>query len=120
MTLPLMLDTLVIAALCGCIGYAIFLQLKLRRLKDAVEGLQPALEDFAAAAQRTEGSVQSLRSVADHISADTRRKAGGWWTTDRSDTKARAHAQPQPATVRVPGKQDLIRSFFEDARRSQA
>jgi hypothetical protein len=96
MTLPLMLDTFVIAALCGCIGYAVFLQLKLRRLKDAVEGLQPALEDFAAAAQRTEGSVQSLRSVADHISADARRKAGGWWTTDRADTKAGA----QPTTVR--------------------
>jgi hypothetical protein len=118
MTLPLMIDTFVIAALCGCIGYAVFLQLKLRRLKDALEGLQPALEDFAAAAQRTEGSVQSLRSVADHISADARRKAGGWWTTDRADAKA--GAQPQAATVRVPAKQDLIRSFFEDARRSQA
>jgi hypothetical protein len=118
MTLPLMIDTFVIAALCGCIGYAVFLQLKLRRLKDALEGLQPALEDFAAAAQRTEGSVQSLRSVADHISADARRKAGGWWTTDRADAKP--GAQPQAATVRVPAKQDLIRSFFEDARRSQA
>jgi hypothetical protein len=92
MTLPLMVDTFVIAALCGCIGYAVFLQLKLRRLKDALEGLQPALEGFAAAAQRTEGSVQSLRSVADHISADARRKAGGWWTTDRADTKARGAA----------------------------
>jgi hypothetical protein len=117
MTLPLMVDTFVIAALCCCIGYAVFLQLKLRRLKDALEGLQPALEGFAAAAQRTEGSVQSLRSVADHISADARRRAGGWWTTDRADTKA--GGQPQSATVRVPAKQDLIRSFFEDARRSQ-
>jgi hypothetical protein len=118
MTMPLIVDAFVIVALCGCMGYAVFLQLKLRRLKDALEGLQPALEGFAAAAQRAEGSVQSLRSVADHISADARRKAGGWWTTVRADAKA--GAMPQSSTVRVPGKQDLIRSFFEDARRSQA
>ncbi|WP_262878987.1 hypothetical protein [Roseicyclus sediminis] len=113
-----MVDTLILTALCACIVYAVVLHLRLRRLKDALEGLRPALEGFSAAAERTEGSVQSLRFVADHISAGARRKAGGWWTgTERGETAA--EGLRHVSTVRVPAKQDLIRSFFETARRSQ-
>jgi hypothetical protein len=117
--MPLIIDTLILTALCTCIGYAVVLHLRLRRLKIALEGLRPALQDFSAAAERTEGSVRSLRFVADHISTGARRKAGGWWAgSERAETAA--EGVRQIATVPVPAKQDLIRSFFETARRSQA
>ncbi len=111
-----MADTLMIAALFGCICYAVYLHRRMRGLKVALEGLRPALDSFSDAVERTEGSVQSLRSVADHISSDARRKTGGW----RAGLDATSRSAGAAATVRIPAKQDLIRSFFEDAKRSEA
>ena len=44
-----MADTLMIAALFGCICYAVYLHRRMRGLKVALEGLRPALDSFSDA-----------------------------------------------------------------------
>jgi hypothetical protein len=115
----LMLDAAILGALCGCMIYAGVLHRRLRRLKIALDGLRPAIEEFSAAAERTEGSVRSLRSAADHMAGDAGSSSGGWRAAvEQADKPERAPREAGAGRTRA--KQDLIRSFFEDARRAQA
>jgi hypothetical protein len=119
MTMTLLIDTLILVLLAGSVIYAIIVDRRLRRLKAALDDFRPALEHFAAAADRTEGSVSTLRSVADRLSSEGPQPSGAW----REGVAAPDAALQQKRAVsvlRTGAKAELVRSFFEEARRRHA
>lgn len=109
-------DAIILALLCGAVCYAFYLHRRIRKLMAALEGLRPVVETFSEAIDRTEGSVIRLRSVAETLPA----QRGGDWRGHADAPSPSMQELRAAAVMRMPAKPDLIRSFFDDARKRHA
>lgn len=117
--MTLLIDAIILGLLVATIGYAFLVERRLRTLKETLGELQPVIDEFSRAVDRSEGSVENLRTAAANL-------------ITRADTPARErlvrgpHATVHPSkprttsVMRVPAKAELIQSFFEQAREGRA
>ena len=108
-----MVDAIILILLVATIGYAFMLERRLRALMGALRDLAPTVNAFSAAVDRTEGSVQLLRSATKSAGRRQRRNPNA-----RRGSSARRAAGTE--TVKANAKADLIRSFFDTARGTRA
>jgi hypothetical protein len=116
--MTLLIDGIILAMLAGTVCYAAILHRRLRTLMAALEGLRPMVETFSAAVDRTEGSVRTLRAVAEALPPE-RAAPGGWRSAVETPDAAPGDIRAG-AVLRMPAKTDLIRSFFDNARKHHA
>ena len=107
--MALIIDAVILILLVATIGYAFLLERRMRTLMAALRELAPTVSAFSAAVDRTEGSVEQLRAATQ----ETRPRQAG------AARVIRRKAQTGD-TVKVAAKADLIRSFFDTARETQA
>ena len=103
-------DILILGLLAATVGYAFVVERRVRALMHALTELQPTVNAFSNAVDRTEGSVDKLRSVTQPLQTPRRQ--------NRSPrTSVEYNSEPASNVLRVPVKSELIKCFFESARK---
>lgn len=108
-------DALIILLLVGSVGYGIMLSRRVQRLMASLEELEPLVQAFSDAVDKSETSVNALRdNLADGLAAQEA-------AVPQEDESPAFHTRRQtqrrlPGVQVVRGKQDLVRRFFETSR----
>lgn len=95
-----LIDVAILALLTATVGYAFFVERRVRALMQALAELQPTVIAFSEAVDRSEDSVEKLRST----------------TASAQSAPPPTKCARAPEVFRVPAKAELIKSFFESAR----
>lgn len=121
--MALLIDGMILLLLAGTLGYAFLVDRRVRILMEALRELQPMVGKFSAAVDRSEHSLSALKSATSQVNGAVRA------AQDAASAPAPAAPQPAPAAARpaaragsatVAGKSDLVRSFFESAKKREA
>ena len=134
--MALLIDMIILLLLVGTLAYAFLVDRRVRALMAAMQALEPVVDQFSSAVDRTENSVRSLRAKGAVRSGDKREdeppltRASSASTSQGTpesaqvfvSTRAAAEAPTQlpPGMARVTGKADLVRSFFDTVRSREA
>lgn len=114
-----LIDAIILGLLVATISYAFLVERRLRTLKETLGELEPVIGEFSRAVDRSEGSVEKLRTAAANLKTRTDTPA-----KERPVREPRANVPPgKPRTtgmMRVPAKAELIQSFFDNAREGRA
>lgn len=104
------IDIVILSLLAATVVYAFFVERRVRALMQALHELHPTVMAFSHAVDRTENSVAALRSSTQETLAASNE-------TPRDEPFKSRRQKSVNDTVRVPVKADLIKGFFENARR---
>lgn len=116
--LPDLIDLLILVLLAGTLGYAYVLDKRVRALMSALRALQPMVGEFAKAVDRSEQSVEALKTLGEAagpveppLTAPGR--TDGEQDDPRPGARFRAKMPPPRGTRSVQGKSELVKTFFE-------
>ncbi len=117
------IDGFIIVLLAGAIGYGFMISTKVRRLMAVLEELEPMVEAFSNAVDKSETSVEAMKDNLDAQQAATQAEADAGYAVDISPQEdAQTFSSSRGQAVRMPGmqivkdKKDLVRMFFEASR----
>jgi len=88
------IDSLIVVLLIGSIGYGYVVSMKLRKLTATLKQLEPLVEQFSSAVDKSEQSVHHMR--------------------ESIETAQRAPAERNGVRV-VRDKKEMVRAFFENS-----
>ncbi|WP_235856067.1 NUDIX hydrolase [Mesobaculum littorinae] len=114
----MLIDGLILALLAGTLAYAWLVDRRVRVLMQTLRDLQPMVGEFSAAVDKSESSVDHLRSVAREMAERQARAGAAPASPAPAADRAERRIVP-PGVTRVNGKADLVRSFFEATRGGQ-
>lgn len=118
----LMIDFVIVALLLVAVGFGLVLERRVARLRAMLEELGPMVEQFALAVDRSEDTVQALRSVAETGPAPRKPARPAPQPGIAPAAKAR---RSHSATIRSANgsaaptpddKSELVKSFFASAK----
>lgn len=147
--MALLIDMIILLLLLGTLTYAFLVDRRVRTLMVALKALEPVVDQFSLAVDRTEDSVKSLRAGGAVRSAAKRddepplTRAGALGTGLPASASATSAAMPTggtpelvfrsvrragpaavaqlpPGMARITGKADLVRDFFDTIRSREA
>ena len=113
--MALLIDMIILLLLVGTLAYAFLVDRRVRALMAAMQALEPVVDQFSSAVDRTENSVTRASSAS--ASQGTPESAQVFVSTRAA---AEAPTQLPPGMARVTGKADLVRSFFDTVRSREA
>ncbi len=111
-------DMIIILLLAGCIGYGWYVSRKVQVLMGALKDLEPLVQEFSSAVDKSEESVHQLKL---NLQEPPQPEGGARYFEEVEDDEPMFATRRQPAE-RLPGvqvvrnKQDLVRRFFETSR----
>ena len=117
------IDSLIVVLLIGSIGYGYMVSMKLRHLMATLKELQPLVEEFSSAVDKSEQSVHNMREnievaqrepePADEPKPVERQPNAAAFASRRALTKSEG---PERTGVRVVrDKKEMVRAFFENS-----
>ncbi|WP_341233015.1 flagellar motor switch protein [uncultured Sulfitobacter sp.] len=118
--LPALIDVIIVVLLIGTLVYAYILDRRVRNLMLTLREMGPMVGEFSNAVEQSTKSVEDLRSLstaARRVEPPVKKTRQGM--VDREQVKE--PVMPEPVKVRkqvrgqtsVPGKSDLVRTFFD-------
>jgi hypothetical protein len=112
--IALITNGLILTLMVGAIIYIYLVDLRVRRLLTTLKELEPMVGQFSEAVDRSETSLEKLKAVE----VDSIPRSGGKDEGDKNrGFKSKQGLQKsQVGWVSLPGKSELVRSFFETAR----
>ena len=131
--MSLLIDLVILALLVGVLGYAVLVDRRVRRLVAVLREMEPMIDDFSAAVDKSETSVSAMKSLTRTFETRAAREALDGRGDGRADGRAdgrgegpafRTSRQPEPrptaGVASVTGKADLVRGFFDTVRSREA
>ncbi|UMA66857.1 hypothetical protein LVO79_20040 (plasmid) [Roseivivax marinus] len=111
-----LLDLAIIALLVGAVGFGLVIDRRVKRLTAALRELEPAVQHFSSAVDRSVASVTTLKTEtrATQAQPPLRRAAAP------APARSTAGLDMTGGTARIEGKADLVRSFFDTMRSREA
>lgn len=104
------IDIVILGLLTATVIYAFFVERRVRALMQALHEMHPTVMAFSHAVDRTENSVAALQSSAQETLAASHGRP--------QDEPLKTHRQKRPSdTFKIPVKAELIKGFFESARK---
>ena len=108
------IDSLIVVLLIGSIGYGYVVSMKLRKLTATLKQLEPLVEQFSSAVDKSEQSVHHMRE-----SIETAQRAPAPPEETAASFASRRATKQAPAErngVRVVrDKKEMVRAFFENS-----
>ncbi|KAF0674627.1 flagellar motor switch protein [Profundibacterium mesophilum] len=122
--MALLIDGMILLLLAGTLGYAFLVDRRVRTLMEALRELQPMVGKFSAAVDRSEHSLSALKSATSQVNDAARAVREEAAETAaaapvQNEAQPAAPAAPRAGSTTVAGKSDLVRSFFESARKRE-
>ncbi len=136
--MALLIDMIILLLLMGTLGYAYLVDRRVRALVGALKALEPVVDQFSVAVDRSENSVRSLRAegaartatkrndeppltrMVSAASGEAQGEVGADLVFRSVRMPSASPAQLPPGMARVTGKADLVRSFFDTIRSREA
>ena len=122
--MSLLIDLVILALLAGVLGYAFMVDRRVRRLVAVLREMEPMIDDFSAAVDKSESSVSAMKSLTQSIETRAARDARDGRDPRGEGPAFRTSRQPEPrptaGVASVTGKADLVRGFFDTVRRREA
>ena len=115
--MSLLIDLVILALLAGVLGYAFMVDRRVRRLIAVLREMEPMIDDFSAAVDKSESSVSAMKSLTHSIETrarDTRSEGPAFRTSRQPEPR------PTAGVASVTGKADLVRGFFDTVRSREA
>lgn len=117
------INALILVLLVGTISYIYLVDLRVRKLLSALNSLEPMVGQFSEAVNRSETSLKDFKSAtsptksAPHKVKRPKEPAKGESAeSNLSFESNRKSLQTHVGRITLPGKTELVRSFFETAR----
>ena len=107
--MSLFIDTVIILALAGSIGYGILLSNRLGRLMQILRDLEPAITAFSQAVDKSESQAHGLRAAAIRLAEEV----GEARATGPAPAPAPRRPAPRMAMPPEAEKTDMVRGFFD-------
>ena len=113
------IDGVIILLLMGSIGYGYMVSRRVRALTAMLKDLEPLVEEFSSAVNKSENSVSQMRESIDAVERSARAEAKFVQAEEANSAAAFASRRAAAPTPDVPGlrvmrdKKDLVRKFFE-------
>lgn len=116
------IDSVIVLLLIGSIGYGYIVSMKLRKLMATLKQLEPLVEEFSTAVDKSEQSVSHMResietakrtSVADQDPPASPQELSSASFASRRAAKPEEKARPGVRVVR--DKKELVKAFFENS-----
>ena len=126
--ITLAINALILVLLVGTIGYIYLVDMRVRKLLSALNSLEPMVGQFSEAVNRSETSLKDFKSAtsptktapqktapqkAKRTKEPAKGKSAENYIAFESDRKS---LQTHVGRITLPGKTELVRSFFETAR----
>lgn len=127
--MSLLIDFVILALLAGVLCYAYLVDRRVRNLVQVLRQLEPVVNEFSAAVDKSEDSVSTMKAMTESIAQKLRRRtdpdpapapeapAGDHGVAFRSQ---RSPAEPPAGVAALSGKDELVRSFFDSVRSREA
>ncbi|WP_370303139.1 flagellar motor switch protein [Pseudooceanicola sp.] len=132
--MSLLIDFVILALLAGVLAYAYLVDRRVRNLVQVLRQLEPMVNEFSAAVDKSEDSVSTMKAMTESIAQKLRRRAdpdpaaeaaphaadaapGDHGVSFRSQ---RSPAEPPAGVAALSGKDELVRSFFDSVRSREA
>ncbi|TGD61852.1 flagellar motor switch protein [Tabrizicola sp. WMC-M-20] len=112
----LVIDGVVIVLLLGAIAYGTILSRRVERLMEALREMEPRVQEFSEAVDRSERSVGALHQAAQAVPALAEAPDGGAKTATRPNVRDGRTRVVVPGSKMLSGKTDLVKGFFETTR----
>lgn len=121
--MSLLIDFVILALLAGVLGYAYLVDRRVRNLVEVLRQLEPVVNDFSAAVDKSENSVSTMKAMTETIAQKVRRRTEH--EPERADVDVAFRSQRTPSAppsgvAALKGKDELVRSFFDSVRRREA
>ena len=119
--MTMIINGMILALLIGSIGYTYLMDLRVRKLLIALKEMEPMVSQFSKAVNQSETSLEKFKQSAnlDEAGITTANKA-----PDTSISKKKltfeTNRKPQQnhiGQISLPGKSELVKSFFENAEK---
>jgi hypothetical protein len=111
--LSAIIDGTIIVLLMGSIAYGYSVSRKVRHLMATLKELEPLVEEFSSAVDKSETSVQEMRRNIEVAEAQDAVEAEPEAPVGRVFASRRAGPAEMPGHRVVRDKKDLVRQFFE-------
>lgn len=119
--MTIIINGMILALLIGSIGYTYLMDLRVRKLLAALKEMEPMIGQFSKAVDQSETSLEKFKqaTVSDEVDVTTAKK-----TADSGASKKKltfeTNRKPQQnhiGQISLPGKSELVKSFFENAEK---
>lgn len=111
-------DILIILMLAGGIAYAFVVNRRVKRLMGLLRELEPAVQQFSLAVDKSEASVAQMQQSLTKGIADAEQAEADRAATEEVRFSSRRETTARDVGVRViRDKQDMVRRFFDVSRR---
>ena len=131
--MSLLIDFVILALLAGVLAYAYLVDRRVRNLVQVLRQLEPMVNEFSAAVDKSEDSVSTMKAMTESIAQKLRRRADpdpATESTPHADAAAGDHgvsfrsqrspAEPPAGVAALSGKDELVRRFFDSVRSREA
>ncbi len=121
--MPFLINVLILAMLGATMLYALVLSRRVERLMAVLTEMEPLVQEFSAAVDKSESSVGQLKSAAleamssfaSMVTPPAERDAAGA-EMESPATFVSRRRKPVAGMTRISGKSDLVKSFFDRTR----
>lgn len=117
------IDIVIMALLVGTLTYAVVLDRRMRKLMATLRDMEPMVSAFSNAVDRTTRSVEDMRDLSEAARQAVAAAQGVPQTVRTAASAELTPAQQRAARLRandpvqwqtpVPGKSELVRTFFD-------
>lgn len=122
--MTIIINGMILALLIGAIGYTYLMDLRVRKLLVALNELEPMVGQFSKAVQQSETSLKKFKqaTVQKKLTATAPKSAGKSSDTPVNKKKLTFETNRKPrqnhvGQISLPGKSELVKSFFETAEK---
>ncbi|MGR3269977.1 flagellar motor switch protein [Thalassococcus profundi] len=125
--LPTLIDFIIVVLLIGTLVYAYLLDRRVRTLMLALREMEPMVGAFSSAVDQSARSIEDLRELSvtpRRAEPPLQRRRGAAPADEPRPTQKTTAASPDPkgpvrGQTSVPGKSDLVRTFFDITKERQ-
>ncbi|MBL4749728.1 MAG: flagellar motor switch protein [Amylibacter sp.] len=119
--MTIIINGMILALLIGSIGYTYLMDLRVRKLLAALKEMEPMISQFSKAVDQSETSLEKFKQATVPDEADVRpvKKTADNGLNKKNLTfeTSRKPMQNHIGQISLPGKSELVKSFFENAEK---
>lgn len=117
--MTMIINGMILALLIGSIGYTYLMDLRVRKLLVALKEMEPMVKQFSKAVNQSETSLEKFKQAAnpEETETTTANKAPDV-SINKKKLTFETNRKPQQnhiGQISLPGKSELVKSFFENA-----
>ncbi len=118
--ISLIINGLIITLLAGTVYYIYIVDTRVRKLLSALNALEPMVGQFSEAVDKSKVSLQKFKTTTSSVISDAKQQKASKQALKEIDVgEDNKTLQSYVERVSLPEKHDLVRSFFETARKSE-